>query len=371
MSALAYYNENNPFAVAWLRNLIADGLIAKGEVDERDIRDVRPSDLAGYTQCHFFAGIGVWSYALRQAGWPDNRPVWTGSCPCQPFSAAGKRKGTADERHLWPSWFHLISQCRPSAIFGEQVASKDGLTWLDLVSSDLEGAGYTIGAADTCAAGFGAPHIRQRLYWVADSSIPRRTQAGEYDGRPSSLSARFAECGRLGTVVNAASGQVGVSRCTREPRGADSGVADSQRASRESRGLAIKSSESVGAPSAGSHVESGRCGVAGELGDTDAARPQGPCLPRATDERNGSGECAVGAPSSTNGFWSACSWLPCIDGKSRPVEPGTFPLAHGVANRVGLLRGYGNSLVAPQAQAFIEACLETKAAEPELELETV
>lgn len=358
MPALAYYNENDPFAVAWLRNLIADGLIAKGEVDERDIRDVRPSDLAGYTQCHFFAGIGVWSYALRQAGWPDDRPVWTGSCPCQPFSAAGKRKGTADERHLWPSWFHLISQCRPSAIFGEQVASKDGLTWLDLVSSDLEGAGYTIGAADTCAAGFGAPHIRQRLYWVADSSIPRRTQAGEYDGRPSSLSARFAECGGPGTVVNAASGQVGVSRCTREPRGADSGVGDSSRQQ-------FDGSRNTGTRRGSESPD------ASIVGDTDAARPQGRCLPRATDERNGSGECAVGAPSSTNGFWSACSWLPCIDGKSRPVEPGTFPLAHGTPNRVGTLRGYGNSLVAPQAQAFIEAYLETKAAEPELELETV
>src|SRR3974390_1280019 len=124
----AYYNEHDPHAAQWLRNLVARGAIAPGDVDERDILDVRPSDLAGYSQHHFFAGIGVWSYALRCAGWPDDRLVWTGSCPCQPFSAAGKRAGFADERHLWPAWFWLIQQCRPCSIFGEQVASKDGLS---------------------------------------------------------------------------------------------------------------------------------------------------------------------------------------------------------------------------------------------------
>lgn len=165
----AYYNEHDPKAAAWLRELIKEGVIAPGEVDERSIEDVIPTELAGFSQCHFFAGIGVWSYALRSAGWPDDRPVWTGSCPCQPFSTAGKGEGFTDERHLWPSWFHLIEQCRPRTVFGEQVSSKDGLTWFDLVSSDLEGALYTVGASDICAAGVGAPHIRQRLYFVADA----------------------------------------------------------------------------------------------------------------------------------------------------------------------------------------------------------
>jgi hypothetical protein len=155
----AFYNETDPVAAQWLRNLIAAGEIAPGVVDERDIRDVAPAELVRFTQCHFFAGIGIWSLALRRAGWPDDRPIWTGSCPCQPFSAAGGRAGFDDERHLWPHWHWLIQnqppERRPEIILGEQVAGKDGLGWFDLVSSDLGGIGYASGAVDLCAAGFG------------------------------------------------------------------------------------------------------------------------------------------------------------------------------------------------------------------------
>jgi len=163
----AYYNEIDPFAAQWLRNLIAAGHIAPGDVDERSIADVHVSDILGYTQHHFFAGIGGWSLALRMAGWPDDHEVWTGSCPCQPFSVTGKRKGVEDERHLWPVWHRLIGDYRPATVFGEQVASKDGLGWLGAVQADLETSGYTTGAADLCAAGIGAPHVRQRLWFVA------------------------------------------------------------------------------------------------------------------------------------------------------------------------------------------------------------
>lgn len=176
----AYYNENDPHAAEWLRELIRVGLIAPGDVDDRSIADVRPNDLRGYDQCHFFAGIGGWSYALRLAGWDDSRPVWTGSCPCQPFSIAGKRGGNADERHLWPEFRRLIEECGPSVVFGEQVAGADGREWLARVRADLEALGYAVGAGDLCAAGIGAPHIRQRLYWVAN------TDCDEYRGSPRS-----------------------------------------------------------------------------------------------------------------------------------------------------------------------------------------
>lgn len=164
-----YYNDNDPFAAKWLKKLVENKLVPLGEVDDRDIREIKPSELKVFKQCHFFSGIAGWSYALMLSDWPEDRPVWTGSCPCQPFSVAGQSKGVNDERHLWPAFRWLIAQCRPPAIFGEQVASKAGREWLTGVRTDLEAMGYAVGAADLCAAGIGAPHIRQRLWWVADA----------------------------------------------------------------------------------------------------------------------------------------------------------------------------------------------------------
>jgi DNA (cytosine-5)-methyltransferase 1 len=320
----AWYNENDPAAAEWLRELIRAGLIAPGEVDERSIVDVGPGDIRGFTQCHFFAGIGVWSYALRQAGWPDDTPVWTGSCPCQPFSAAGRRRGGTDERHLWPAWFRLIRELRPQHVFGEQVASKDGLAWFDVVSTDLEGAGYAVGACDTCAAGFGAPHIRQRLYFVADAASSRcgaGRAAKEGDGRNASWVKSSGLCS-AGRVADSP-----------EPR---------QQGSRQ---------HGSGPPPLSARSE--QHGIVGDpLGaglEEWKRQPEDSGQERETVERNS---------EACNGFWADAEWLPCRDGKYRPVKPGISPLAARTAGRVGLLRGYGNALCAPQAQAFIEAFLE-------------
>ena len=168
-----YYNENDPKAAAWLRELIRQGHLPAGRVDERSITEVKADELTAYIQCHFFAGIGGWPYALTLAGWPVSRPVWSGSCPCQPFSAAGKGLGTADSRHLWPVFAQLIRACQPPTIFGEQVASRAGREWLGGVFTDLAAMGYSRAGADLCAAGVGAPHIRQRLFWVAVASGKR------------------------------------------------------------------------------------------------------------------------------------------------------------------------------------------------------
>lgn len=184
-----YYNDSDPAACAWLRDLIAAGHLPAGEVDERSILDVEPSDLRGFAQCHFFAGIGGWPYALRLAGVAEDRPVWTGSPPCQPFSQAGKRKGQDDDRHLAPAFLRLVAACRPELVFGEQVASAAvlgpsgrtvgttaegaaGWAWFDALAADLEAASYAVAAADLPAAGIGAPHIRQRLFFGAVAMEP-------------------------------------------------------------------------------------------------------------------------------------------------------------------------------------------------------
>lgn len=184
----AYYNEIDPYAAHWLRNLIAAGHIAPGIVDERSIEDVHPDDLRGFVQCHFFAGIGVWSLALRRAGWPDDRPVWTGSCPCQPFSKAGKGLAFADERHLWPAWHWLIQERKPGVVLGEQVSDAVKKGWLDLAATDLEGIGYAIGALRFRSSDVGEPIGRRRIYFVAEHLSARvegqRTGADPRPARP-------------------------------------------------------------------------------------------------------------------------------------------------------------------------------------------
>lgn len=229
MGPRAYYNEHDPKTAAWLRELIKAGLIADGEVDTRSITDVAADDVRGYTQCHFFAGIGGWSYALRLAGWPDDKPVWTGSCPCQPFSQGGLNTGAEDSRHLWPVWRPLIAECRPPTLFGEQVAGKAGRSWFDLVANDLEDDGYAVAAADLPVASVGGLHLRHRLWWmaVADSDAgssrwereqPQPKRATQKDalvrcsefGRLLSAARQLAvPAGRFGTVADGVSNRVG------------------------------------------------------------------------------------------------------------------------------------------------------------------
>jgi DNA (cytosine-5)-methyltransferase 1 len=315
MKPFAYYNEIDEYAADWLENLIAAGHIAPGVVDRRSIVDVRPADLEGFTQCHFFAGIGVWSAAARAAGWPDDRPLWTGSCPCQPFSVIGKKGGLADERHLWPEFHRLIDVQRPVVVVGEQVASPDGLEWLDVVAADLENSGYACGAIDACAAGFGAPHIRQRMYWLGHHHHHHHPglqgHAGNGDGgegwsgaaRPASAAGRTSRMAN-DVLPERSSGK-------RSARGA---------------GIAVRRIEDSGpAPGRGA-------------ADATWRRP-------------------------LSGFWTDADWLHCRDGNWRPVEPGTLPMAARTAERVDVLRAYGNALVLPQAEAFLR-CVAS-------ELETV
>jgi len=312
-----FYNEHDPKAAAWLRELITGGHIPAGIVDERSITEISPHELTKYTQCHFFAGIGGWSLALELAGWPASRPVWTGSCPCQPFSGAGEGKGASDDRHLWPVFRRLIAKLHPERVFGEQVAQAIGFNWLDGVSADLEADGYEVGAVVLGAHSVGAPHIRQRLYWLANSNGQQELAANA-----SRLHAESGSGGTHGRLANANGG-----RC--EQRDASLGPV----------------------PISGTHR------TAGGLGNAHRGHQS---------ERNlGPLQSRFSTPHGTNdprsSVWDDAEAIGCRDGKFRRIESGTCPVAHGVPGRVGLLRGYGNAIVPQVAAEFIQAFEEVTA----------
>lgn len=332
----AFYNENDPKAAAWLRELIKEGHIAPGIVDERSIRDIQSNELTEFTQCHFFAGIGGWSLALRLAGWLDDSAVWTGSCPCQPFSVAGRKKGVADERHLWPFFRELIAECRPPIVFGEQVAKKDGWLWLDGIRADLEELDFAFGSSGLCAASVGAPHIRERIYWTGTDRLAHGI-GGRWGKGHATSGSRKAEAhasisSQSGRMANP--GRASDERWMRSPEAFESdGQIKGETQKRE------RSRPDVGG--GGGNVW---------LGQSNGAR---------WESRESSTEGARhGHSIEPTGCWSDYEAVNFIDGKKRRIESGLKPLAHGVPGRVGLLRGYGNAIIPTLASEFIQATVE-------------
>lgn len=326
-----YYNEWDAGAAAWLRELINNKLIPYGYVDERSITEVTPSDLEGFTQCHFFAGIGGWPLALQLAGVPASTRLWTGSPPCQPFSVAGQSLGFDDERHLAPAFLRLIRECKPQLLFGEQVAAAIGKHWLDFVFLNLEEKDYACGAAVLPACSVGAPHKRDRLFFGAhqlghtNSERHNRQHALLQRTRPENMS------------------EVTWS-------GENCGVADANDARPQGR---------EGVPERSNKQPSGEGGVENELADAMCQQFDGRGASRATGRTQPPYGSGANSTHTHRGFWSDSDWLGCRDGKFRPVEPGTFPLANGIPSRVGRLRGYGNAIVPQVAAEFIKAFMRS------------
>lgn len=328
MNGRAYYNENDPAAAAILRVLIERNVIMPGDVDTRSIKDVRPGDLAEYTQCHFFAGGGLWSVAARLAGWPDERELWTGSCPCQPFSAAGKGLGTDDPRHLWPDFHRLIRAKRPSVVMGEQVAGAAGYGWFDGVCADLEVEDYAARAVDIPACTVDAPHQRNRLYWIA---MDNRLGAGLE--------------GQRGHVIGT---QEGRSFASRSPAASDAFIQSDAGCELRRPGSAIAQNWKVHPNHYGFlQSDSNRGGRPGRPEDAQRQAEQ-----RAIVER----------PLLRNGsWWSDAKWIVSpLDGKARRAKPGISFLVDGLPGRVDLWRVGGNAIVPILAAEVIAAFLETE-----------
>lgn len=314
-----YYNEWDPYAAQWIRSLIDAGLIPPGHVDTRSIIDVQPSDLAGYRQCHFFCGVAGWSLAARLAGWPDDRELWTGSAPCQPFSVAGKGKAQDDDRHLWPHFLRLIRARRPAVVMGEQVAAAVGKNWLDGVSADLEGIDYACRAVVVPACAVDAPHRRDRLWLVANTDCLARRQGREIDGGCDQGGSKEPRA-RLGCgdgsspVADPGSGRLGESEGwqVQQPRGAE----------------ALGGSETCAMADADGNGRESRNGTA------QAAR-----YGRAAESGGGAAE------------WSRSRWITGHDGKARRIpQSGIRLLAHGVFGRMAIVRpGFEGRTEDPEA----------------------
>ncbi len=292
------------------------------------------------------------------------------------------KKGKDDLRHLWPVFFNLIRECCPPTIFGEQVASAIRFGWLDDLQTDLEAEGYAAAAVVLPSGGVGAPHKRDRLFFVADTlgkglqghgksgqeQVSQERQRGKRHSAESSLwnsSVGDAEHdGSSGTEIGRSIAQA-VNDCQegqdfpQQPEGASrseesgdirfwedtttihcrDGKSGQEQVSQErQRGKRHSAESSLWNSSVGYSEHDGSH-------EAEIRRSTGP------GEAEGR---MLELERSDSVFWGSSEVIYCRDGKYRPIptEPALFPLAHGVSNRVGILRGAGNAIV-PQAAAQI------------------
>lgn len=380
-----FWNDNDPGAVAWLRQL-AHLFPVRANVCDKSILDITAQDMDGYAQHHFFCGIAGWPVALDMAGLGRMEGVMTGSAPCQPFSIAGTQRGNLDERHLAPVWLAIIKATKPRILFGEQVDAAIRHGWLDDLFDALEECGYACGAAVLPACSVGAPHIRKRIIFgavridriaeVADEWRGLRAQrladaddqqrqpvSDEQSPRVFGAVARAPECRNRSGEYRASMG--GLAYAARSGRG-------------QARCDASRHREAYEGPPGNRHGNGGADDVQRRVVGTSRA-------------------------SAPHGGWHDTDWLFCRDGKWRPAQssvqrvayglPGSlvpggdtgdlrdaesqsggptqspaetreddrrgfvsasYPLAIDQEARVMRLRGYGNAIVPQVAAVFVE-----------------
>jgi DNA (cytosine-5)-methyltransferase 1 len=229
----------------------------------------------------------------------------TGGFPCQPFSVAGKQRGAADDRHLWPEMCRVIDECRPAWVLGENVPGIIGME-LDRVLSDLENLSYTCWPVVVPACAVDARHRRDRVWIVAYS---------ERDG--------FASCANAGITGEIPGAEPsGENHSANAPGASSSGaLAKGKRPRLEKRGKQPTREERSPAQRSGEAV----------------ANRESELLYRSEPDGDAGGR---------GGFANGCQW---------PVEPAVGRVAHGIPARSHRLKGLGNAIVPQVAEVFLRA----------------
>jgi len=257
------------------------------------------------------------NYERLKADGIDSIDIITGGYPCQPFSVAGRKKGEEDPRHLWPEYFRLVKELRPTWVIGENVSGHIKLG-LDTVISDLESEDYAVRPFSISASSIGANHQRERVWIVANSRRPRGPWSElreENENETRKENANQFKRSSSTSEINVAN-------------------ADSERLEKwESirKNFEQKQSTSIRTGSKNADVANAK-----RIGQ----QRQGQSFRSSSAEKNSDGQTgwSYDGGQGAEGWWES--------------EPDVGRVAHGIPKRVDRLKSLGNSLV-PQIPYYI------------------
>ena len=303
------------------------------------------------------------TYERLKADGINSIDIITGGYPCQPFSVAGRQKGEEDPRHLWPEYFRLVKELRPTWVIGENVSGHIKLG-LDTVIEDLESEDYAVRPFSISASSIGANHQRERIWIIAHLENSRRSQWPRAQLREENENET-----REG---NANQHQRSSSPSSSDVANTNEGFSDQQNEEIQTRGNSINSGSSTVANSESERLQRGQWNNPGErrevlsseqqdgneirseIGRTDRVSTQenvsNPGSSRRetgiSEERyreEGNTEESNNDSDRRRGWQRENNWA---------IEPDVGRVAHGIPKRVDRLKSLGNSLV-PQIPYYI------------------
>ncbi len=300
------------------------------------------------------------TYDKLKADGIDTIDIITGGYPCQPFSVAGRKKGEEDPRHLWPEYFRLVKELRPTWVIGENVSGHIKLG-LDTVIKDLESEGYAVRPFSISASSVGANHQRERV-WIMGYSEHNGSLADKIKGSNNQNDARSQEGTNSTLQFKGTSGSRDSSNVEDTRRSLRSGSelreeneneigqgnANLAQRSGEASEFDVADTESIGSyggengnnqQETGNKKVKGKAGgVSGIVADSDQQ------IIQTTTTSGNDEEGGKKSPDEHDRGRSPASRGKVMEG-NWDVEPDVGRVANGVSNRVDRLKGIGNSLV--------------------------